>query len=54
MDPATRWSTIQANSACAAEIERKRWGSLFAIFTYQQVDQDHGYAACMANKGESK
>jgi hypothetical protein len=41
---------VQANNACHAEIERKRWGSLVAMFTYKQRERDHGYAACVANK----
>jgi hypothetical protein len=41
---------LQSNNACNAEIERKRWGSVVAIFTYEQRERDHGYAACMANK----
>jgi hypothetical protein len=49
-DPAKRWSLVQANNACSAEIERKRWGSLFAIFTYEQRERDHGYAKCMSSK----
>jgi hypothetical protein len=49
-DPAKRWSLVQANNACHAEIERKRWGSLLAMFTYKQRERDHGYAACVANK----
>ena len=56
-DPAKRWSLVQANNACHAEIERKRWGSLLAIFTYRQRERDHGYASCVTNKltdGEAK
>jgi len=49
-DPAKRWSLLQADAACNTEIERKRWGSLLAIFTYKQRERDHGYAACVANK----
>ncbi len=49
-DPGKRWSLVQANTACSAEIERKRWGSLLAIFTYKQREPDHGYTACMASK----
>ena len=49
-DPAKRWSLVQADAACNTEIERKRWGSLLAIFTYKQRERDHGYAACVANK----
>ena len=49
-DPGKRWSLVQANTACSAEIERKRWGSLQAIFTYKQREPDHGYTACMASK----
>jgi hypothetical protein len=49
-DPAKRWSLVQANNACNAEIERNRWGSLLAIFTYKRRERDHGYASCMANK----
>jgi hypothetical protein len=45
-DPAKRWSLVQANNACHAEIERKRWGSL----TKKPRERDHGYAACVANK----
>jgi hypothetical protein len=46
-DLAKRWSLIQANEACSAAIERKRWGSLAAILTYEEQQPDHGYAACM-------
>ena len=49
-DPAKRWSLLQSSNACNAEIERKRWGSVVAIFTYEQRERDDGYAACMANK----
>ena len=49
-DPGKRWSLVQANTACSAEIERKRWGSLLAIFTYKQREPDHGYTSCMASK----
>jgi hypothetical protein len=49
-DPAKRWSLVQANNACNAEIEDRRWGSLLAILTYKQRERDHGYAACVANK----
>jgi hypothetical protein len=41
---------VQANNACHAEIERKRWGSLLAMFTKKPRERDHGYAACVANK----
>jgi hypothetical protein len=40
-DPGKRWSLVQANTACSAEIERKRWGSLLAMFTYKQRERDH-------------
>jgi hypothetical protein len=49
-DPAKRWSLVQADAMCSTEIERKRWGSLLAMFTYKQRERDHGYAACVANK----
>jgi len=34
----------------SADIEKKRWGTLTAMLTYEQSEPDHGFAKCMAPK----
>jgi len=45
-----RWKIEKATGACNAEIEKKRWGSLAAMLSYEQTETDHGFADCMAPK----
>jgi hypothetical protein len=45
-----RWKIEKATGACNAEIEKKRWGSLAAMLSYEQTEPDHGFAKCMAPK----
>ena len=43
-----RWKLEKTTEACNAEIEKKRWGSVTAMLTYEQTEADHGFAKCMA------
>ncbi len=45
-----RWKIEKATGTCNAEIEKKRWGSLAAMLSYEQAEPDHGFAKCMAPK----
>ena len=45
-----RWQLERASGACNAEIEKKRWGTVAAILTYEQREADSGYASCMVRK----
>jgi hypothetical protein len=46
-DAAAQWRIEKASEACNAEIDRKRWGSVAAMLSYQRQESDHGYRACM-------
>jgi len=46
-DAAERWRIEKASEACNSEIERKRWGSIAAMLSYERQEPDHGYRACM-------
>jgi hypothetical protein len=43
-----RWKIEKATGACNAESEKKRWGTLAAMLSYEQTEPDHGFAKCMA------
>jgi hypothetical protein len=45
-----RWKMEKATENCNAEIEKKRWGSVAAMMSYEQTEPDHGFATCMAPK----
>jgi hypothetical protein len=45
-----RWKMEKATENCNAEIEKRRWGTLTAMLTYEQTEPDHGFAKCMAPK----
>jgi hypothetical protein len=45
-----RWKIEKATEGCNGEIEKKRWGTLTAMLTYEQSEPDHGFAKCMAPK----
>jgi hypothetical protein len=45
-----RWKMEKATETCNAEIEKRRWGTLTAMLSYEQTEPDHGFAKCMAPK----
>jgi hypothetical protein len=49
-DLGKRWQLQRASDACNLKIEKKRWGSVSSMLTYEQRESDHGYRDCMGSK----
>ena len=49
-DLGKRWEVQRASDACNSRIEKRRWGSLSAMLSYEQREPDHGYQACMEGR----
>jgi hypothetical protein len=43
-----RADLYRLSASCNAQIEKKRWGTIAAMFTYRKQEPDHGFAKCMA------
>ena len=45
-----RWKRQQASDTCNLAVEKRRWGSVSALLSYDPREPDHGYRRCVEAK----